>query len=235
MSRVEDTIIVIQCARSKQPDAGHMTVDMTKYGGNVLFVADPLIAPQCDSVVCHPDAAAPSGRSWRDELEAYNDQWRRQPCDNPLRLRPAWELYKKRAYRLLKDHFGVENLYILSAGWGLVAADFLLPNYNIAFSTSPEVHRAHQRVWCADSPYRDFEMISKNESKLVVFLGEEDYIPPFCHLTSGVKRRKVIFPRTCYPNRRPAAPGCKLQRWPDERWYYKCARQIVSGKFSVCE
>ena len=235
MSRVEDTIIVIQCAKGKRSDAGHMTVDMTKDGGEVLFVADPASALQCDSVIYeHPDATAPSGRSWRDELRDYNDQWRRRACDNPLRLRPAWELYKKPAYRLLKGYFGIENLYILSAGWGLVAADFLLPNYNITFSSSPEVHKANQRIWCANSDYRDFKMIPKEESRHVVFLGEEDYVQPFCHLTNGVAWRTVIFDSNRQP---PDARGCKfkLKSWPNERWHYECARQIVSGEFSVCE
>lgn len=120
-------IVVIQCAGGKQENAGHME----DAGRKVLFVADPASAPQSDSVIYkRPDDAASSGRSYRDMLEDYN---RNRRADNPLDLFPAWELYTKPAYRELAEHFGVGNLYILSAGWGLVKADYLLPKYDITF------------------------------------------------------------------------------------------------------
>lgn len=130
MSRTENMIVVIQCAGGKQKDAGHMK----DAGRRVLFVADPESAPQSESVIYkRPDDAASSGRSCRDMLEDYN---RNRRADNPLDLFPAWELYTKPAYRELAEHFGIGNLYILSAGWGLVKADYLLPKYDITFSAS---------------------------------------------------------------------------------------------------
>lgn len=111
---------------------------MKDAGRKVLFVADPASAPQSDSVIYkRPDDAASSGRSCRDMLEDYNRNRREDnPRDNPLGLLPAWKLYKNDAYGALAKHFGTDNLYILSAGWGLVKADYLLPCYDITFSAS---------------------------------------------------------------------------------------------------
>jgi hypothetical protein len=60
-------------------------------------------------------------------LQEYNAL----PGNNPLGLYPAWRLYENRSYEGLVDRFGVDNLYILSAGWGLISAAFLTPNYDI--------------------------------------------------------------------------------------------------------
>jgi hypothetical protein len=57
---------------------------------------------------------------------------------NPLGLYPAYRLYENRVYGRLVEAFGVENIYILSAGWGLIRADFLTPYYDITFSHSAE-------------------------------------------------------------------------------------------------
>jgi hypothetical protein len=38
----------------------------------------------------------------------------------------------------LVEKFGIEKVFILSAGWGLIRADFLTPNYDITFSGSAE-------------------------------------------------------------------------------------------------
>ena len=67
-------------------------------------------------------------------------------------------------------------------------------------------------------------------SKHVVFLGEEDYVRHFCRLTDGVARRTVVFNDRTPP---PHAPGCKLRPYPPLRWYYECAKKLVSGEFTV--
>ena len=151
MSRTENMIVVIQCAGDKRADAGHMKDDA---GRKVPFVADPASAPPSDSVIYkRPDDAASSGRSYRDVLEDYN---RNQRADNPLGLLPAWKLYTKPAYRKLAKHFGIDSLYILSAGWGLVKADYLLPKYDITFSASAEDYKHRQEQ---DRGYCDFAML----------------------------------------------------------------------------
>ena len=133
MSRTENMIVVIQCAGGKRKKAGHLE----DAGRKVLFVADPASAPQSDSVIYkRPDDAASSGRSYRDVLEDYN---RNQRADNPLGLLPAWKLYKNDAYRALKKHFGIDSLYILSAGWDSSRPNISCPNTTSLF---PPVRRA---------------------------------------------------------------------------------------------
>ena len=110
-------IVVIQCAGSKRKNAGFLK---TKDGRTVSFVARPELAPPASCVYARPDDASDAGGTWRDQLLAYNAS----PGNNPLRLLPAFELYENDIYRALVKRFGVENTYILSAGWGLIDASF---------------------------------------------------------------------------------------------------------------
>jgi hypothetical protein len=105
-------IIVIQCAASKRPDAGHL---VTSSGKLVDFVAHPQIAPRnSDRVYARPDDLRQGATSWRQHLMDYNDNHQHE---NPLRLYRAYELYENIIYRRLVDRFGLGNVYILSAGW----------------------------------------------------------------------------------------------------------------------
>ena len=74
-------IVVMLCAGSKQPDAGHLR---RGDGRKVMFVARPHPAPADDGrVYARPDDAADSGISWRKELLRYNQHHQatgRQPA-----------------------------------------------------------------------------------------------------------------------------------------------------------
>ena len=146
-------IVVIQCAAGKQLHAGHLrALD----GRDVMFVARPDAAPSGgDQVYARPDDIAESSKSWRTLLQEYNAA----PGHNPLRLLQAWQLYKNPTYKILADLCGKDRLYILSAGWGLIGADFLTPNYDITFRkaknvepfqtqrSSRNIRRFHAAVW----------------------------------------------------------------------------------------
>src|SRR5579871_6499269 len=125
-------IAVIQCASRKRSAAGHLE---TPAGQPVTFVAAPRKAPPSDKVfyAC-PDDQSDYGWSWRDALLKYNET----PADNPRRLLPAWQLYEHSAYERLVGRLGDQNVFILSAGWGLIRADFLTPYYDITFSASAD-------------------------------------------------------------------------------------------------
>jgi hypothetical protein len=112
------------------PDAGHL---LSASGKRVDFVADPHAAPTDPArVYAKPDDLSHNGISWRGVLLNYN-----QGTDgNPLDLYPAYQLYENRIYGRLVDRIGLRNVYILSAGWGLIAADLLTPYYDITFSQS---------------------------------------------------------------------------------------------------
>lgn len=116
-------IVVIQCAATKRSNAGYL---MSADGKPMVFVAKPESAPSDSAhVYARPDDPAGNGKSWRDVLLEYNEQ----PGKNPLGLYPAYQLYVNRTYGRLADAFGVANVCILSAGWGLISAAFLTPYF----------------------------------------------------------------------------------------------------------
>ena len=215
-------IIIIQCAGAKQPTAGHI---QQKDGTPVSIVADPAIAPADPSChYAHPDDLADTGISWRDELVRYNAA----PGDNPLGLLPAWELYKNPTYKLLAEHFTTENLYILSAGWGMIRADFLTPYYDITFSSSgpPHTRRPGPR------PFHDLQMLPSDVAEPVVLFAGKDYTSFACELLEGMRVSKYLFYSSAD---KPDAPGWHLLRYPKSytNWHYQCAKDLVDGSITL--
>ncbi len=217
-------IVIIQCAGSKKPEAGHLR---RRDGRNVLFVADPKTAPADGPYVyARPDDVSDTGRSWREELCRYNVA----PGKNSLQLLPAWQLYKERTYALLKERYGLDRLYILSAGWGLIAADFLTPAYNITFSGPNGYQRRSSKEY-----YADLCMLPDEIDEPIVFLGGKKYVDLFCKLTERVMGPRYLFYKA--PNA-PVVPGCMLKGFETTRrtnWYYGCAKALVEGKIGIGE
>lgn len=220
MNRTGDTIAVIACAGSKKRNAGRLVDD----GREVTFVARPDIAPADGRFYKRPDDRASSGRSFRDILKEYN---RDRRADNPWGLLPAWALYLPPAYRKLRDACGADNFFVLSAGWGIVGADYLLPAYDITFSNSAKKENPHKHRRRSDRGYRDFAMLPKDTSERVAFFGGKDYVRPFCRLTEGVAQRTVFYNSTTPPS----APGCELVHYRTRtrtNWHYECAMAFVA-------
>lgn len=212
-------IAVIQCASRKRSGAGHLT---TTTGQPITFVAHPTIAPASDEdVYARPDDMSADGRTWREALLKYNDE---NAADNPLRLLPAWRLYENPVYARLLGHFGIEELYILSAGWGLIRADFLTPYYDITFSANAEAHKRRRR----QDRYEDLRMLPATRNE-IVFFGSVEYVHLFCTLTSDATGPRTVFYRT---RRAPEAPGCVLRRFETTtrtNWQYECAHAFLDA------
>ena len=117
-----NVIVVIQCAASKQPYAGNLK---SENGQPVLFVANPEIAPKHSSVVYkRPDDPANSSQSYRDIVIEYN----RDPADNPLKLLPAWQLYKNPVYgQLVQKIWRQECVYSFCLAGDLFPLTSLFP------------------------------------------------------------------------------------------------------------
>ncbi|MDE0453704.1 MAG: hypothetical protein OXJ63_00155 [Gammaproteobacteria bacterium] len=212
-------IAVIQCASRKAADAGHLR---TRDGRKVMFVADPVLAPPAeDFVFARPDDLSDTGESWRTVLRRYNAN----PDGNAHGLLPAWRLYGSPTYRKLAEHFGLDRLYILSAGWGLICAGFLTPNYDITFAaTRREDHYKRRRrhdIW------RDFRSLPVGTSQPILFFGGKGYVPLFCSLTAGSVGPRTVF----YAGKEPTAPDCVLIRFgrPFTNWHYQCANAFVES------
>ncbi len=212
-------IVVIQCAAKKRPDAGYLrSLD----GRKVMFVANPGIAPASDDqVFARPDDPSDSDNSWRTALYKYNAN----PGNNPLGLLPAWQLYENSTYELLANHCGLEQLYILSAGWGLIRADFLTPFYDITFSSSADTYKRRRE----QDKYNDFRMLPNGIAEPIIFFGGKDYVSLFCTLSEGVERSRTIWYNSLSA---PSAGGCEVQRFHTAtrtNWHYECAKAFVAG------
>lgn len=107
----------------------------------MVFVARPQFVPPDDHIVWeHPDAPSEThGFTWRQLLERNNG------TGNPLGLLPAWKLYDPAPYRRLVETFGTDRILILSAGWGLVRADYPLPPYDIRSPACPVSPRSKMK------------------------------------------------------------------------------------------
>lgn len=214
-------IVVISCAGRKKPEAGYFR---RGDGKRVMFVGNPELAPEGSGFVCaRPDDPSDTGASWRERLVGYNAD---HSDDNPFGLLPAGHLYADRTYSRLVDHYGLDGFYILSAGWGLIRADFLTPQYDITFShQAKEYQRRRQgEPWC------DLNCLPAETTEPVVFFGAKDYVPLFCRLTEKVAAPRIVWHRSAVP---PTAPGCCFRRYETAtrtNWHYECVHKFLNGE-----
>ena len=217
-------IVVIQCAGKKRSEAGCLR---DGDGRKVLFVADPAKAPSGTSYrYARPDDISDVGTSWRAALLRYNDA----PGNNPLGLLPAWQLYENPIYGILADRFGVERLYILSAGWGLIPGNFLTPKYDITFKRIKD--QVHTRRLPSDR-YDDLKRLTADTDGPILFFVSKGYVPLACELTKGIKEPKYLFYNS---NTAPPAPGCVLRKYETTtrtNWQYECAKAFVRGEIGI--
>ena len=191
----------------------------------VLFVAQPDLAPP-DAIqhYARPDDVSDDGRTWRERLVAYN-----AVADNPLNLLPAYKLTRPMPMALLADRFGLGRLFILSAGWGLIAADFLTPVYDITFTTAADDWKRRRK----GDRYQDFCMLS-DDNDPIVFVGGKDYLPLFSNLTARLQAPKIVFFNS---GKAPTlAEGFEVVRYPTTtrtNWHYECARDLAAGNLDL--
>jgi len=215
-------IVVIQCASRKQPGAGHLDPGT---GKPVCFVAHPQLAPDDPTCLFARPDDPDSGSTWRKALVAYNDN----PNGNPLGLYPAYQLYGNEVYGRLVDRYGIECAYILSAGWGLIRADFLTPYYDITFSQAAEPYKRRSRT----DRYADFCMFPRKASNEIIFFGGKDYLPLFDALTHNYSNNRLVFFNSDIP---PRLSGVALKRFPTTRrtnWHYGCASAFLDGTIKL--
>jgi hypothetical protein len=123
----------------------------------------------------------------------------------------------------------VKQVYILSAGWGLIRADFLTPYYDITFSPGAETYKRRRKA----DRYEDFCMLPNDADDQILFLGGKDYLPLFCSLTSAVRTKKTVFYNSA---QRPQVTGCQLKRFETTtrmNWHYECANALIEGAIST--
>ena len=215
--------IVIQCAATKVENAGHM---INYDGKKVVFVAHQDSAPIAEGYFyTQPDYNADQGRTWRQLLEDYNQ--RNQ--NNLLGLVPAYKLYKHPVYEQLVEKYGLENVFILSAGWGLIRADFLTPYYDITFSAQADTYKRRREK----DPFFDLSMLPASSTEDMVFFGGKSYLKLFCSLTQRYKGTRFIFYNL---TEEPQVNGCKLIKYETKaktNWHYGCAKDFAAGRLGL--
>lgn len=221
--------IVIQCAGSKRPDAGNLK---NKFGTRVRFVAhaDNRDSSQVTAHNCRPDELVePALGTWRDVLTQYNADFVRNGT-NPDNLSPAGKLYEPPVYANLVRRFRPENVFILSAGWGLVRADYLLPDYNITFSNQPNVPKESRRGK-RELGWLDFNQLQGKveENEEVHFFGGLDYLDLFYTLSASESSRAkfVIHYKSAGL---PHKTGYKYERYmgaAKTNWHYPAAADFL--------
>ena len=137
---------IIQCCASKDD----ILKNTFKYNGKIIkFVSHPKLIFMTDRNILfvRPDDLIPdTNLTWRDHLLFYNKEHHK---DNPDKLKFATDLYEPKIYSQLVNKFGWKNVYILSAGWGLIPSNFRIPGYDITYSSqAPKyAHRLHSDVF----------------------------------------------------------------------------------------
>lgn len=214
--------IVIQCAAKKYPDAGYM---QDSDGKTVIFVAAPeLIQGKNNYVYQKPDEFTQDNMSWRQKLLQYNNQG-----SNPLNLFPAYKLYMNSTYKELVAKYGADNIFILSAGWGLINADYLTPKYDITFTSSKDKYKNRNK----SDNYNDFCFLPNNCDDDLVFFGGKDYLPLFSKLTGNYHGKKFVFYNL---KTVPEIEGCQLIKFETTtrtNWHYECAKAFMNGAIKI--
>jgi hypothetical protein len=194
-------------------------------------VADPALAPKAGPYIyAHPDENAENGLTWRQTLLRYNESG-----ENPLKLARAFELYENTAYRILVATFGIEKVFILSAGWGLINAAFLTPYYDITFSHSVKRKAEPYKFRKKEGLWNDLCQFPIESEEDTIFFGGKDYVLMFCALTRSYRGRRLLFYNAEIP---PLANGCLLCRYQTTtktNWHYECVGAFLANKLRDVE
>ena len=171
--------------------------------------------------------------------------WRKWVEDNQNNAIPAlaYNLYIPQnpfndVYLNLNEKFD-DRLFILSAGWGLVKANFRLPNYDITFSVdNPANLRVFQNP---NPPYNDFNHLTNNHNEVligrnedIVFMGGRAYIEQFISLTENSINNKLIYYFGMNSPAQVLPLGFSYRKYfhPDATnytWYYFLAQDYANG------
>lgn len=224
---------IVQCCAKKAADAGTLRTDD---GRAVTFVARPeLKTPATSEFLARPDDQIPGvSISWRERLEAYNREFEKTGA-NPHRLLPAWRLYEPNAYGCLQSRFTSKNLYILSAGWGLVGADYLLPTYDVTFSGN-----VGEKKWCKRGKrdaYRDFRQLQPKDcqpQEPVYCFCTKEYLPLLYASVTQLDIRLVVYFTSDAISRESGVEYIEYGR-KYTNWQYECVQDWLAGRLATPE
>ena len=123
----------------------------------------------------------------------------------------------------------MSKVFILSAGWGLIGAEFLTPSYDITFSLSADRYKRRRN----SDRYHDLCMLRENTDDDIVFFGGKDYLPLFCALTAKSRGRRLVYYNS---GNVPRLSGCTLKRYETTtrtNWHYECVHAFLEGQIGA--
>jgi hypothetical protein len=197
------TVVIIQCASAKHG---------SKHWQEKHFVAHPV----CDNQV-RPDDSTTNLKTetWRDVVLRQNSPG----------LMMAYRLYKPKIYQQLASAVGTENLYLLSAGWGLVNSAFMLPPYDITFSAGAQ--KLNKRL--KTDRYKDFKQLRTRQTE-ILFFGTPSYYDLLQDCV-GPDKRLTVYKRNSTPSPPRDHFICKEYRTTiATNWHYQCARDWLTSR-----
>lgn len=211
--------VVIQCSATKNENAGSFFLK----GQRVAFVAHPEYCSETPHVVFRrPDDFEESIRTtWRKHLVSCN-----QFGQNSQGLLPASNLYAPSIYRILLNHAGTQNFFVLSAGWGLIRSTFLIPEYDITFSLQAEKCKRRTKR----DRFSDFSQLCQSDitdDETIYFFGGKDYLPLYYTLTRSLHARKVIYFASDKIVREKGYEYIKYAG-TGTNWHYRCAQDFIN-------
>jgi hypothetical protein len=212
--------VIISCCSKKNGNK------FTHNGELINFVSQ--VDPN-NAFYVHPD----------DLIQNQNTTWRELIALQEIRndLLPAYDLYNPEIYTLLFQHFGID-LFIFSAGWGIVRADYRLPKYDITFGKGKK-----NPIYAVRNPnqiFNDFnqlEGIDVNEK--IVFFAGKDYVIPFCQLTDHLPNQKIIiYKNQDVLNNNPYLNNNNFQFMYYQtkkcmNWHYEFAQKLITNEIEL--
>jgi hypothetical protein len=160
----------------------------------IKFVASPQMAsktmPKNGVEYYKPDDKIPGeNKTWRDLVleQKHSD------------LVTAYCLYCRDIYKDFYRNFG-DRFYILSAGWGIIRANFKIPTYDITYSTTPKVpeyaKRGDNHGWKDINHLQEDSMKWGCDSEVILFAGSA-YVSHFREmaqsLPNSIQKRILVY------------------------------------------
>lgn len=177
----------------------------------------------------HPDDLIPNENiTWRELIAQQEIR-----DDLPL----AYNLYRPNIYRSLFEQYQ-NDLFIFSAGWGIIRADFRLPKYNVTFSNSQNIPIYARRN--NDDIFNDFNhLLGTEENERIVLIAGYDYVLPFCQLTENLPNEKIIiYKNQNLLNNNPYLNNnnFQFQHYQTNRrtnWHYEFAQRLINNEIEI--
>ena len=124
---------------------------------------------------------------------------------------------------------GIDNVYILSAGWGLISAAFLTPYYDITFSQARRCVQAPAAI----GQVSGFADAAGRDPRADRVLRRQGLPAAVRYADVFHQHAKTVFYNSAHV---PQMPGYVLRRFETRtrtNWHYECANAFLDGAITT--